>query len=144
MESLVGKTVDNVLIGDDGEYIVFVLTDGTQQAFLAEGDCCSHSWIESTWGLDNLLLHEVLDVVEVEMGDLLDIFGADNAVVKKSDPEYVGDVVQLYKITLVTHSGDFDIEFRNDSNGYYGGWLAPINGNAADIDASFRMLTEDL
>lgn len=51
------------------------------------------------------------------------------------------DVVKAYKISLATAKGQFDLEFRNDSNGYYGGTLEPFGGILPDDLAS---LTEDL
>lgn len=51
------------------------------------------------------------------------------------------DVLKLYSEKLTTAKGIFELEFRNDSNGYYGGWLAYVG--KADPEAKFVEITED-
>lgn len=42
-----------------------------------------------------------------------------------------GDYIKVYRTTIVTDRGFIDIEYRNSSNGYYGGWLEKDENNAS-------------
>ncbi len=42
-------------------------------------------------------------------------------MVHENNPEF--ECLQIYKTTLKTDKGDCDVEYRNSSNGYYGGSL---------------------
>ncbi len=108
MKELAGKTVYAVRLNDDKDFIVFECENGDTVAYSAEGDCCSHSWIEHLNGLSELLGKRVNRIVEREMPEM-----------KRGEYEYI----QSYGWTLETETGRCDIEMRNESNGYYGGWL---------------------
>ena len=78
----------------------------------AEGDCCSESWIESI--SDNLFAITDATVVQIrQKSQTLD--GTRQ------------DVDEVDFVTLVTDRGHFDIEFRNSSNGYYGGSMGLVS-----------------
>ena len=108
-EKLVGKTITELWISSDKENIVFVDSEGKEHGFYAYGDCCSNSWIEHMTGLDCLLgHHKVLSAEDMDIDSFND-----------SDSEHI----QVYGITLTTERGHFLFEFRNSSNGYYGGYM---------------------
>lgn len=114
LKALVGKTLTKVEISD--EYLVFTDTAGEVFSFDVEGDCCSHSYFYDIYHPNRLVRGE--PVLEVETIALTD---PDDANARK------GDCVVAYGYRIVTEGkwGDWStvVSFRNDSNGYYGGWM---------------------
>jgi len=106
---LIGKTLTGIKIADDKEAILFQTADGDVIAH-CDADCCSHTWIEHI-DLPARGFPAMVQVVEdLEMPDLGDMDGC--------------DVVAYYGCRIVTSNGDIVIDYRNDSNGYYGGSLS--------------------
>lgn len=105
--ALVGKTLKGVTKSDDGETVTFHTTEGDVEA-QSYGDCCSHTWIE---GLELPALGFPALVVSVEGVSLGE----------KKDPEH--ECLSLYGLKVTTDKGLLEIDFRNSSNGYYGGSL---------------------
>ncbi len=97
-----GQNVDTITFHcEDGDYV-----------FLADGDCCSQTTLQDPCGPTEGL---ILEVKEPEWSK-----GRDT-----EDDDDFGDVTQYYKATLVIEGkGYLDIEYRNTSNGYYGGSLS--------------------
>ena len=135
MCDLVGKTVKEARINDEKDLILLVLLDDSRLYLSAVGDCCSSSWFEHIGGLEAVIGHEITEVINREMPES-----------KESDDYHV---TKFYGWTLVTENGRCDIEMRNRSNGYYGGWVEvheqPLTqyGDVRD-DAATKPLTEDL
>lgn len=94
--------------GQNLETITFHCEDG-DYVFLADGDCCSQTYIDSIEGPSSGLVVGI------------DEPGWDGA----TDRDETGDeTVQHYRSTLLIEGkGRLDIEYRNESNGYYGGSL---------------------
>lgn len=121
---LLNKVIKSVSIPDD-RHINFELEDGTRVSWVAYGDCCSDTWFENISGLGVLSGNKVIEIIEREIPE---------AVQEALNP-YRQESDQLYGYSLkveVTHYRDYrgsvgfemvDIEFRNSSNGYYGGWI---------------------
>lgn len=109
MKSLIGRTITAVEMDNAREVVRFV-TDGTPSVveFYCDGDCCSESWINHVSGLKALLGKRVAEFESIKLPD------QDSA---RQDV----DRVMLYR--LKTDAGACDFEFRNASNGYYGGSL---------------------
>ena len=108
---LVGKVITGYDIPKDRQSITF---DGPEPVTLTvSADCCSYTWIES---LDNpaALMGRVLSVEDRDMPDLGSVDGEHH-----KGP----DVVSYYGMMIVTENGHCLIDYRNDSNGYYGGNL---------------------
>ena len=109
---LVDKTIMSIDIASDRKAIRFALDDGKFVIARAEGDCCSETWIESislpALGFPAL----VISAADVDMPDL----GAP----QDEDSE----CRQYYGFEIVTDKGSILIDYRNESNGYYGGNLA--------------------
>lgn len=127
---LIDKRVKKVYISSDNCVLVFVCDDGFKKekfAYKALGDCCSGSWIEHIDGLSRLIGNTVFEVVEKEM---------------PQPPQGDYESLQAYGWTLITTQGYTDIEMRNESNGYYGGWVQSC-GVPPKKDG-FRLLKEDL
>ena len=107
---LIGKTISEIQLTTDGKAIRFVLADGASVEARAEGDCCSSTWIEHislpAGGFPAL----VLETVNVEMPSL----GSPH----KHAP------IKYYGFELKTDRGHRAVEYRNESNGYYGGNLS--------------------
>jgi hypothetical protein len=112
---LIGKTVTAVHLADDGGAIKFTLADGKEIMARADGDCCSHSWIEAV-DLPVFLLGTVATVEDL-------FFGSEDS------EEF--DCLKKYGCKITTDKGTSVIDFRNSSNGYYGGelvWDDPDDG----------------
>lgn len=133
MDALVGKKIISVSINPDKTTLKFNLEAGPFNlpfiAFDAEGDCCSNSWFNNITGIANLLGEEV---VEVESK-------AEPSESKPNTTDHGEEEMSYYGVTLKTKKGFCDIEFRNSSNGYYGGYLTLNEGPTDD----FKPVTED-
>lgn len=98
----------SVTMGRLGGSVTFKFQDGYKAEFAVEGDCCSRSWIEH------------LEVPK-------DINGATLFSIEDSPmPEQGGAEMKFYKTTFNTDRGAVVLEYRNESNGYYGGYLVRI------------------
>jgi hypothetical protein len=112
MNRLVGKTVKELCINPARDVILFRCDDGDFY-FVTEGDCCSESWIEHIDDLDHLIGKKIVRVEEVSI-----------------DTDFPGtrqDVDRVYLVRLTvedTYNEFWSFEFRNSSNGYYGGSLS--------------------
>lgn len=124
MKELLNKKITKVEIGgyetgysvDDKnkENVILVFTTNTGERFIYEayGDCCSESWFSHISGIGNLINGTVTKITEREERPPTKI--------EKAEGEY--DELAIYGYILDTDKfGSCYIEFRNDSNGYYGG-----------------------
>ncbi len=108
---LIGRTLSAIWIAKDKQAIRFDTTDGEQIIAKCYGDCCSHTWIEHVEGAGDVLGSPVLIAEDVPM------------------PEQVYDKEQyeciaFYGFKIGTEKGEMLIDYRNESNGYYGGNLS--------------------
>lgn len=106
---LIGKTVSSVQMTADKMAIRFRLTDGTEVVALTDADCCSHTWIEHVSMPAGGFPFSVLEADDLDMPDL------------GEQPGH--DVMAYYGFQIKTDKGHMVIDYRNDSNGYYGGSL---------------------
>ena len=106
---ILGKTILSMMIADDKEALLFKCVDGDFKV-LVDADCCSSTWVEHVElpALDFPAL-----VISV---DHLDLPGSDD-----NHPEH--DCLQVYGCKITTDKGEIVIDYRNASNGYYGGSL---------------------
>lgn len=107
-EILIGRTISAVELASDKKAIRFRTDEGDVVA-RADGDCCSSTWIEHVEL--PVLPAKVTAVESVPMPDL-----------PKGEDDY--EVVVSYGFKITTDKGYLDIEYRNESNGYYGGELS--------------------
>lgn len=108
-----GRKVSGVWTIGDHTNVAFSFDDGSTIYANPEGDCCSCSWVEHVSGVCESIGEEIISVNT--RPELATHEGVD-------DSEY--ECLALYGITLITAGGHrIDIDYRNESNGYYGGWL---------------------
>lgn len=104
---LVGKKIVDVKIAEDKEAMLFVTDSGDNLIVQVDADCCSHTWIES---------------VELPaLGLPFTVIACDDLDMGKEPEEIDYDYVQFYGAKITTDKGDLVIDYRNSSNGYYGG-----------------------
>lgn len=94
--------------GKVGDCVEIVSDKGTLRG-TPEGDCCSQSWIEN---VECDAPHGALFVGLIDDDPELPV------------PEWHdGDERRVYFGTFITDKGRITWEMRNESNGYYGGWV---------------------
>jgi hypothetical protein len=106
---LVGRILKGVKLADDKQAILFQTDKGDIRVDV-DADCCSHTWIESVELPALGFPSKVISVANLDMPDLGNLEGC--------------DVVAYYGCKIVTDGGEIIIDYRNDSNGYYGGNLS--------------------
>jgi hypothetical protein len=107
--NLIGQKIATVEAQVDGEQLLFVLSDGRKEKCYVEGDCCSYSWIEHLTVPDGVNGAVVLSVQEVGGEEI-------------THPHH--ECLRVYHTSIKTTAGDIVIEYRNSSNGYYGGAIS--------------------
>lgn len=114
---LIGKVLTGVEIAADRQALRFILTDGEVIADV-DADCCSYTWVEHVELPALGFPATVLSVTDLEMPD-----GATSSFHPDSE------VLTFYGCKIVTDRGEIVIDYRNDSNGYYGGSLVWPGGH---------------
>lgn len=112
MNPLIGRTITGLMLAMDKEAIKFVTTDGEIVA-RCHADCCSSTWIAA---IENTVRE--FPALVTAAADIED--GLPETV--ENDPEH--DYLQFYGFKVTTDKGVIVIDYRNSSNGYYGGWLS--------------------
>ena len=107
---LVGKKVLAVYLAEDGGAIKFDIEGADPIIARADGDCCSHSWIEYVETPENML-GTVTAVEDIDMPKE-SVWDADGY-----------ELTQFDGCKIATEKGSSLIDYRNGSNGYYGGSL---------------------
>lgn len=106
MRALFHRPIRAIEISLDKERITFHFTDGDIY-FETEGDCCSRSWIEHITIPPDIAGAEITATTELPTTDHADGWAH----------------IQVYQTAFATNKGEIILEYRNASNGYYGGWL---------------------
>ena len=105
---LIGKKIVDVKIAEDKLAMLFICDNGEELVVRVDADCCSYTWIES---------------VELPaLGFPFTVIACDDLDMNKEpleNEEY--ECLQFYGAKITTDKGDMVIDYRNDSNGYYGG-----------------------
>jgi hypothetical protein len=130
LDRMKGKTIDSVVVTRESnensryfnDYVIFKFEDGTEQYFMVEGDCCSFSWIEHSTIPDDIKGALFLGFEELSDSQLGDCPQVDHE--GKDVGEY--NYVRAYQSMFHTTRGDVVVEYRNESNGYYGGSLEAV------------------
>jgi hypothetical protein len=121
---LAGKRLAGVGVSEDKDRLIFHLSDGRTLTYTAEGDCCSSSWIEHLTVPSYIAGAEVTAWAEQDMGET----------------EAEDDTIRVYQTSFATAKGEIIVEYRNSSNGYYGGWLqGPVEQWALDEIAARKV-----
>lgn len=121
---LVGKTVTKVWLASDKMAMKFDVQDGEPIIARADADYCSSTWIE---GIDapDALLGTVRSVEYLDMPDL----GSVAAQSQDKEGSYDPECIAYYGCKITTEKGACVIDYRNESNGYYGGNLVWPDGD---------------
>jgi hypothetical protein len=98
----------------------------------AYGDCCSHTWINDILDVSVLLGQRVTGVETLELEQ--DDYDGDD-----ERDEYIAH----YGFAIKTGMGCATIEFRNASNGYYGGSLEHYDTRRNEPDVNLIAVTKD-
>lgn len=107
---LIGKTITAFELTNDRKALRFVVADGDPVIALCDADCCSETWVEHVSLPARGFPATVLDAADIKMPDLGNM------------PDR--DVVAYYGFKVATDKGEMVVDYRNDSNGYYGGNLS--------------------
>jgi hypothetical protein len=125
IEQIVGLTVSAYTISPDRQtFVIDGSKDGVRMraTFEAYGDCCSQTWIEGVYEENALVGHTIAKVEDLELTAALN--GNDHTALVGTDSDtFYEEEMQFYGIAITTERGVFKIDFRNSSNGYYGGSL---------------------
>ena len=119
LADLVGEVIDGYELSNDRQQLILIRQDRSRTPIVLEvdADCCSYTWIES---VDNpAALHGKIVAVEgIGMPNLGDTPTAHRTCV---------ECVAYYGLKIITENGHCVIDYRNDSNGYYGGDITIVD-----------------
>ena len=107
--------------------------EGGSAKFMAVGDCCSTTWIDSFDGIGDIIDSPIVRVTFLELPDL--VFGrGDDPVCGCRDRRDCAhhDTLSLYGYRIETDTATATLDFRNDSNGYYGGYLEYVETDSEE------------
>jgi len=112
-DGLIGKPLASIEVAEDKESVTFRMADGEAFVYETDGDCCSFSWIEHVTLPPDVIGQPITEVKE-------------SGTVDEFTEGYAE--IAVYHTAFVTPKGEIILEYRNSSNGYYGGWLlGPVN-----------------
>ena len=103
------KTITGIELASDKEAIRFLIEGVDPVIAKCDADCRSHTWVEHIELPALGFPAKVLTVAD------LDLPGG------SSDDD---GCIQVYGLKITTDKGDIVIDYRNESNGYYGGSMA--------------------
>jgi hypothetical protein len=107
---LKGQRIVSVYFAED--LLTFGLATGNAAEFKAYGECCSNSYVED---MDNPDIFEDAVFLDVQIEE-----GNDDII----EEDFVVNKWTFYKFT--TDKGMCTLSFRNESNGFYNGWLERV------------------
>ncbi len=115
LKILIGKKLEKIILNDKKTKLE-ITADGKEYKFGVRGDCCSESWIEYLTVPKNSINSRIMSVKNSEL------------VSNKKDKKHCkrcgqSDHLQVYQTLINTERGTIVLEYRNDSNGYYGGYI---------------------
>lgn len=121
LQDLVGRKINKVFL--NSHHLKFE-TDAGNLIYTVLGDCCSNSFFYDFYGVKNLIGRKVKEVKEIELhptdlfvipdkGDCTAVYGF-SITSEKKESDYYGDPTSVFS-------------FRNESNGYYGGWIEKVD-----------------
>lgn len=130
MKELIGKTVNE--IWTDKTTIIVRCSDGDFK-YVAEGDCCSVSWVEHMENVSELIGATILSVESVER----------SSGMTEKEIEEKHECLDVYGDKAITDKGYFILEYRNESNGYYSGWMEFEGKVEFKTPTDLKKITED-
>lgn len=115
---LIGARVFNILTDPAHSYLLFRTSAG-EFCFATDADCCSNTWVEHFSGIGNLLGRQIVSIDDLDMPEQPEWEDAERRRGNHLD------VVSYYGLKFTTSAGEAVLDYRNDSNGYYGGSMVP-------------------
>ncbi len=145
--ALIGASVSAVLISEDR--LIFQ-TDRGLVGYRVEGDCCSTSYFYDFYGVRHLLSNGPVtrfERVDLGPGDPGWHDCATHGDIRWGEGNDWHESRQVYGYRITTEHPRFGpvtsaFSFRNDSNGYYGGWMDLFEVDT--IPAGMLSLTDDI
>lgn len=120
---IANRKLKRISLADDKEYFKLCFLDGGKDAlfrvegealFRVEGDCCSSSWIEHVEAPRSVKGREIVGVTDERTEEL-------------ASGEH--ECLRVYQTKFHLDNGEtITLEYRNISNGYYGGYLVRVGG----------------
>jgi hypothetical protein len=105
---LLDKIVTAIHLASDKKAIRFDVANEEPLIAKTDGDCCSHSWIEHVENADAIIGTPILSVEDLPL---------------ESEDSDDGRIMH-YGLKITTAKGTCVLDYRNESNGYYGGNLS--------------------
>lgn len=136
IEDMVGSRILGIKLNGLKDYLR-VETDKGPFNFVAVGGCCSTSWIEHLNGVKNVIEGVITEAP---------VIGHTDHIKEDGNREDDFNVTLHYITQLKTDKGTLDIEFRNNSNGYYSGWLTldeDQDGDPVEVPDDLKDITKD-
>lgn len=122
LQKLVGKKIDKVGVSrSGGEFLILLFEDGTGQLLEGEGDCCSHTYFAEVLGAKGSYGGEVTAIRNLNVPD-------------------IDDENKNYGFAIDTDLGSIRVVYRNESNGYYGGWCKEITPENINLNTTFDFI----
>lgn len=112
-DPIIGETILAVIHDPEADRLTFVCP-GTAYEYTTEGDCCSHSWIEHLTVPPDIVGATITGKTEPELP-------SHDGTQPGSHPDH--DSLSIYHTAWQTTRGEVIAEYRNASNGYYGGTM---------------------
>jgi len=104
-----GKVIKNMKVADDQKALL-IITDQGELIVKVDGDCCSDTWIEA--------------IETPALGFPAKVFHVENLDMPEPEKRGEFEVTTFYGCKIITDKGEIIIDYRNFSNGYYGGYLS--------------------
>lgn len=113
-------------------------TDKGDITYEVFGDCCSHSYFHDFYGVTALIGKTVTKIRSIELNPV------DNT---RDEDGFFDDYTQVYGYALDYEDPKFGtrsavFSFRNESNGYYGGWMEFAESSPAE--STFTNIVDDV
>jgi len=130
LKDFTGKVICGVFINPDKTAMRIEFSDGSAVHLECYADCCSETWIEHVTGARDIIGASIVAVEEKELG---------SGIPTRQECD------EVYSTTIKT-GGNYGewmaIEYRNSSNGYYGGSI-DASVAPAERPSDMRPITED-
>lgn len=132
-KKIVGKIVKRLYIAGD-DHLMFEFEDGTSMYLVTDADCCSESWIEHMSGVSDIIGKEIVRVIDKDLGEV-------TPTRQEADKLYSTEIEFKHPQGTYQYGNTLFIEYRNSSNGYYGGDLCCYK--EPHTNNEWKLLTED-
>jgi|GEM_PF-3427127 hypothetical protein len=120
MKRLIGLYFYNIYRSADKEYIC-ISAGNSFFIYHAYGDCCSNSYFEGISIIGNLNKFCNSRVYTEHEAQILNVDFTELREQINDSADHNSDLTRFYGLKISLDNGTIDIDFRNDSNGYYGG-----------------------